>query len=60
MGGVAGRAGVLLWVVAFIVDNDSPSADDSDAKIRAWYASSSDRHHDIVAFFSSWSARSAS
>jgi hypothetical protein len=50
-GASLGVLGVLLWVVAFIVDNNSPSADDSDAKIRAWYASSSDRHHDIVSFF---------
>ena len=46
-----GVLGVVLWVIAFLVDSDSPSADDSDAKIQAFFASSSDRHREIVAFF---------
>jgi hypothetical protein len=50
-GASLGVLGILLWVVAFIIDNGSPSAGDSDAKITAWYASSSDRHREIVAFF---------
>jgi len=50
-GASLGVAGVVLWVIAFILDNDSPSAGDSDAKIQAFYASSSDRHREIAAYF---------
>ena len=38
-----GAIGAVLWVIAFIVDNDSPGAEDSDAKIQAFFASSSHR-----------------
>lgn len=50
-GASLGALGVVLWVIAFIIDNNSPNAGDSDAKINAWYASSGDRHSEIVAFF---------
>jgi hypothetical protein len=46
-----GALGIVLWLIAFIADNDSPSAGDSDAKIQAFYASSSQRHREIFAFF---------
>jgi hypothetical protein len=50
-GASLGALGVVLWVVAFIVDNGSPMSDDSDATIGAWFASNSHRHRDIVTFF---------
>jgi hypothetical protein len=46
-----GAIGVILWAVAFIVDNNSPSPGDSDATIQAWYASSSHRNREVIAFF---------
>lgn len=50
-GAFLGAIGVALWVVAFAIDNNSPSAGDSDAKIHDWFASSSHRTREIVAFF---------
>lgn len=50
-GTLLGAVGVVLWVIAFIVDNNSPGAGDSDAKIHDWYASNSHRTREIVAFF---------
>jgi hypothetical protein len=41
----------VLWVVAFIIGNGSPEPSDSDAKIVAWYESSSHQTHQIIAFF---------
>jgi hypothetical protein len=41
----------VLWVVAFIIGNGSPESADSDAKIVAWYGSSSHQHRQIIAFF---------
>jgi hypothetical protein len=41
----------VLWVVAFVIGNGSPDTSDSDAKIVAWYASSSHQDHQIIAFF---------
>ena len=50
-GASLGAVGAVLWVVAFLVDNDSPGAEDGDAKIEAFYASSSHRTREMVAFF---------
>jgi hypothetical protein len=50
-GASLGALGIVLWAIAFISDNNSPSPGDSDAKIQAWYASSSHRHREVIAFF---------
>ena len=46
-----GALGIAVWVVGGLIASDSPSSTDSDAAIRAWYASSSNQNGEIAAFF---------
>jgi hypothetical protein len=48
--GALGVLGVVLWVIAFAIGSGSPDTTDSNAKIVAWYASSSNQHGQIAAF----------
>jgi hypothetical protein len=42
---------VVLWVIAFAFASNTPSTDDSNAKITSWYASHSHQVGQIVGFF---------
>ena len=42
---------VVLWVIAFVISDGSPDSTDSNAKIQAWYESSSNQNSQIVGFF---------
>jgi hypothetical protein len=48
--GALGVLGIILWVIAFALGNGSPDTTDSNAKIIAWYASSSNQNEQIVTF----------
>jgi hypothetical protein len=50
-GAALGFLAVGLWIIAFAISSDSPDSHASDAKISAWYASSSHQNRQISAFF---------
>jgi magnesium-transporting ATPase (P-type) len=46
-----GAVGVVLLVLAVLLGAESPESGDSDAKIQAWYASTSHQNWEIATFF---------
>jgi hypothetical protein len=49
-GSALGVVAIACWVVTFALAGSSPDTSDADAKIVAWYASSSHQQHQIIAF----------
>ena len=50
---VSGVVFVALWVVAFVITNNTPGSGDSDTSIVDYYNQSGHRTRDIAALFSS-------
>jgi hypothetical protein len=49
-GSALGVAAIVCWVVTFVLAGSSPDTSDANAKIVAWYASSSHQRNQIIAF----------
>ncbi|MBA2561099.1 MAG: DUF4386 family protein [Propionibacteriales bacterium] len=50
-GPLTGVLAIACWIVVFILVNNSPGSNDSDAKITAYYASHSHQVREITVFF---------
>jgi hypothetical protein len=50
-GTALGVLAIILWAIAFALAGNSPSTDDSDAKIVSWYASKSHQNREVIGFF---------
>ena len=49
-GAALGTVAIVCWVVTFVLAGSSPNTSDANAKIVAWYASSSHQRNPIIAF----------